>query len=326
MARKPRELQIHPAAELMPPMAADQYASLKADIAVRGMTDAIELLGGKIIDGVHRYRICRELNLPPRTRAVDDSVKGDPAWYVYSKATRRDMTAGQKAVAAAALEGRLGTSAMARRIANLKQFARSEPEKSPDRGASRDVAASFFGVNPRYVSDAKLIARRSRALFDQLRRGELNIPQAKHRLKIAENLKRAAKRAAEAGAMPATARVIVGDCVAVMRAMEAGCARVVFTDPPYNQGYRYNADPTRDDLPPEEYLAWCRDWMREAARVLADDGSLFVMINGGYAARFEMILRELHLFRRETLYWWENNPQHNPHNFSSAVRQVHYFT
>jgi hypothetical protein len=39
-----------------------------------------------------------------------------------------------------------------------------------------------------------------------------------------------------------------------------------------------------------------------------------------------MILRELGLHRRNTIYWWENNPENQKGNFSDAVRPIHYFT
>lgn len=88
----------------------------------------------------------------------------------------------------------------------------------------------------------------------------------------------------------------------------------------------YNADPDGDALPDADFLAWCRAWLAECARVLTPDGSLFVMMTCRYAARLEIILRELGLHQRNLIFWWENNPEHQKGNFSDAVRLIHYFT
>jgi DNA modification methylase len=98
------------------------------------------------------------------------------------------------------------------------------------------------------------------------------------------------------------------------------------TDPPYNIGKRYHADPHGDAMEDAKFLTWCERWLTECKRVLTPDGSLFVMINGPYAARIEMILRGLEMHRRNTIYWWENNPENQKGNFSDAVRPIHYFT
>lgn len=72
----------------------------------------------------------------------------------------------------------------------------------------------------------------------------------------------------------ATQEIIVGDCLDVMRRMGSGTADVIVTSPPYNIGMPYRS--YDDRRPRDEYLAWMNEVAAEIARILADDGSLFL--------------------------------------------------
>ena len=62
-------------------------------------------------------------------------------------------------------------------------------------------------------------------------------------------------------------RVVHGDCVAGMRAMDAGSASLVLADPPYGIGnFRWDG--------PEGYMPFAEAWLTEAARVLRPGGAL----------------------------------------------------
>ena len=67
-----------------------------------------------------------------------------------------------------------------------------------------------------------------------------------------------------------------GDAVALLGALDPASVGVIVTSPPYNLGIRYR---TYDDgKPRDEYLEWTDRWVREAARVLAPAGSLFLNV------------------------------------------------
>lgn len=70
----------------------------------------------------------------------------------------------------------------------------------------------------------------------------------------------------------------LGDCVRGLAKLPAGSADVIVTSPPYNLGIAYG---TYDDSGPRRaYLSWTRRWARAAARVLSEDGSLFLNVGG----------------------------------------------
>ncbi len=71
-----------------------------------------------------------------------------------------------------------------------------------------------------------------------------------------------------------SATVKTQNCIAGMRKLEAASVDVVVTSPPYNIGKDYNK--YMDTKSQSQYLKWSLKWINEAARVLADDGSLFL--------------------------------------------------
>ena len=60
---------IHPLAKLMPPMTAEEFTDLKADIRTNGIQMPIYLYEGKIIDGVHRYGAALAVGYTTRSRS-----------------------------------------------------------------------------------------------------------------------------------------------------------------------------------------------------------------------------------------------------------------
>ncbi|MBL9150363.1 MAG: site-specific DNA-methyltransferase [Phycisphaerae bacterium] len=65
------------------------------------------------------------------------------------------------------------------------------------------------------------------------------------------------------------------DCLAVMRGLPDCCADLIVTSPPYNIGKEYEHRRTLDD-----YLAWCREWLRELHRIARPSASFW--LNLGY--------------------------------------------
>jgi len=58
--------------------------------------------------------------------------------------------------------------------------------------------------------------------------------------------------------------------------MRQGSVDLVFADPPFNLGKRYEDPGVSDQYHDEAYRGWCRTWMLEAIRVLKPGGALFV--------------------------------------------------
>jgi len=71
-------------------------------------------------------------------------------------------------------------------------------------------------------------------------------------------------------------RLYLADCVEVLKQLPPQSVDVIVTSPPYNIGVRYNR--YQDTLTASQYLEWTGTWLAAAARVLKEDGSLFLNV------------------------------------------------
>lgn len=74
----------------------------------------------------------------------------------------------------------------------------------------------------------------------------------------------------------ATFRFYLGDCVDVLAGLPRHAVDAIVTSPPYNLGIHYRS--YDDTMPREDYLAWTRRWVHEAAGSLSATGSLFLNV------------------------------------------------
>ena len=110
--------EVHEIANLFPLMSPEEFDRLKASIDAHGLLEAILLFEGKVIDGRHRYRACRELGVVGRFEQFSGDHDEAIARTLALNFHRRHLTTVQRAA--------LGVG--------LKQF---ETEKAG--GASREV-------------------------------------------------------------------------------------------------------------------------------------------------------------------------------------------
>jgi site-specific DNA-methyltransferase (adenine-specific) len=71
-------------------------------------------------------------------------------------------------------------------------------------------------------------------------------------------------------------KVISGDCIKVMAEMPEASVDLIVTSPPYGVGIAY--DSFNDDIEFEQYKVFSASWLREAYRVLKDDGRIALNI------------------------------------------------
>jgi site-specific DNA-methyltransferase (adenine-specific) len=73
-----------------------------------------------------------------------------------------------------------------------------------------------------------------------------------------------------------TGKVINGDCIKVMSEMPESFVDLIVTSPPYGVGIAY--DSFNDDMEFDQYKVFSANWLREAYRVLKDDGRIAINI------------------------------------------------
>ena len=162
-------LTLHQLAGTFPPMLPDEFRQLSDDIKKHGLREPIVLFEGKILDGRHRARACRELGITPKTRTLRN---GSPLDFVISmNLKRRHLTESQKAMIGVDIEREYS-----------KLIPKGRPKKSGNNstlsGKARKHAAKQLGINEHYISDAKAIKKASPTLARAVRKGKKTIPQA----------------------------------------------------------------------------------------------------------------------------------------------------
>jgi site-specific DNA-methyltransferase (adenine-specific) len=118
--------------------------------------------------------------------------------------------------------------------------------------------------------------------------------------------------------------ILTGDCLAILPALPAGCADLVYADPSFNRGVAYRG--YKDRLPRAAYLAWLGRLLGELRRVLAPRGTLFVQIGAEWAGYAQVELDRLGLHRRNTLRWAYEFGPHQRRKFAPSHQPVLYYT
>jgi site-specific DNA-methyltransferase (adenine-specific) len=90
-------------------------------------------------------------------------------------------------------------------------------------------------------------------------------------------------------------KVIEGDAIEVMREIPDNSVDMTFADPPFNLGKRYNNYHDKKRI--DEYLEWCRLWLKEMVRITKPTGSIFVHHIPKWLTYFAGFLNEIAYFR-----------------------------
>ena len=118
-------------------------------------------------------------------------------------------------------------------------------------------------------------------------------------------------------------QIVMGDCVAAMRALPAKSVDMIFADPPYNLqlGGDLNrpdgshVDAVTDDWDKFDsfasYDAFTRAWLAEARRILKDDGTLWVIGSYHNIFRVGAAVQDLGYWILNDIVWRKANPMPN---------------
>ena len=270
-------MEFHPIANLFPLLEGMAFDALVADIQEHGLRTPIMRHEGKILDGRNRWRACQVAKVEPR---VIEFRGQDPLGFVVSmNLVRRHLSESQRAMVAA-------------RVANMRSGTRTDLASIDARSISQDQAADTFAVSPASVDRAAKVQRTGvPELVAAVDNGEIKVsaaaaiadlpeedqPPVIEQVKVGKKPKQAIEQQrlaredrrlnelqekAKASPVPKRSpwRLELADCLKGMRKEPAGCARLVFADPPYNEGIDYGDGGKADDMDECKYLDWCESW------------------------------------------------------------------
>jgi N6-adenosine-specific RNA methylase IME4 len=185
------EYRPHPLADIFPLITGDEFVALKQDIKDNGLLEPIWMLDGMILDGRNRFRACQEVGVKPIFREYEGD---EPAAFVISlNLKRRHLDKSQSATVAVEFLPFLEEEAKERQRIAGEIYGKGQPkvdkkvyqpindrvERAPQ---PIDIAAQMTGTNRQYVSDAKKLKEEKPEVFEQVRKGEKTISQAKREI------------------------------------------------------------------------------------------------------------------------------------------------
>ncbi|SRR6266478_822457 len=102
--------------------------------------------------------------------------------------------------------------------------------------------------------------------------------------------------------MTAQIEIIHGDALELLSQEKTGTAHLIIADPPYNLGKDYGNN--HDLRGFEEYLEFSKRWLREAHRVLHDEGTIYVFMGVRFVSYlYDILDRELELYFNTWICW-----------------------
>jgi len=141
-------------------------------------------------------------------------------------------------------------------------------------------------------------------------------------------------------------KVVQGDCIKVMQQMPGNCVDMILTDPPYmissqtrisrNSASKYKGKDIDLNFgewdaqwkPEEDYLNWCKEWLKECVRILKPYRHLIFLFDRIKITSIWEYLETLNMKGRSPLSWIKSNPTPRGRkvDFMKAVETAFWFT
>jgi len=230
-------------------MQAIEWRAFLADVKERGVVTPLEITpSGTVLDGRHRLRAARELELtavPVRVVEPEDEV----SHMLRAALSRRQLTASQKAALALELEEyeQLRERARERQLANLRQ--NTEVATLPPRcERSCEIVARTAGVSPRTVQDAETARANDPQLFEEIKQGKTPAHVAARRVRREQR-----------------------DLALIAPPLPNGPFELIYADPPWQLG-----NPNSAFAPENHYPTMPLEEIKAFEVPAADDAVLFL--------------------------------------------------
>lgn len=119
-------------------------------------------------------------------------------------------------------------------------------------------------------------------------------------------------------------KIICGDCIELLNGVKEPFADLIFADPPFNIGYKY--DKYKDKVKSKRYIVWTKDWIEACFNVLKPNGSFYIAIGDDYAANVKIVTDELGLVLRNWIIWHYTFGQQTKNKFARSHTHIFYLT
>lgn len=346
------DLKLHDQADLVPEMSDSEWSDLLTSVDLEGIREPLRITpAGVVLDGRHRLRAAKQLGLdtvPCLRIETDDEI----SYMVQAATLRRQLSKSQLACIAVELEQFEQERMAARqRMSAGSMRARQGKARVPDHeprspfGQARDRIGARVGVSGRLVQTALRLRNAAPDLFASAKSGEINLPEARRRLKQRQRAN--VEQAPRALRSP---RLYVADAENLEMLNDASIDLII-TSPPFNLGVEQGQIQTKASrrigdervahgiawrgpdyevrLPESEYQAKQIRVLAELFRVAKAGATLFyhhrVRILDNVAIHpLEWLLKSDWKLRQEIVIDRESTHQHNPRMFAPVDERLYW--
>ena len=114
-------------------------------------------------------------------------------------------------------------------------------------------------------------------------------------------------------------QIYCGDCLEIMKDISDNSIDLIATDSPYNIGKNFD----NDNLPQQEYLKWCADWIKELVRVCKIGGAIYLMSGFQYVAELKIIFNKFETLRlKNWIIWYRQDGWKGNKGFCHSHEQI----
>lgn len=120
-------------------------------------------------------------------------------------------------------------------------------------------------------------------------------------------------------------KIQTGDCIELMKKIKSESVDLIIADPPYNLGKDYGNNHDLKGF--DEYLEFSRVWIREAHRILKQDGSIYIFMGVRFISYlYDILDREQKLFFNSWIVWHYTQGMGKTKGFSPRHDDILMFT
>lgn len=116
--------------------------------------------------------------------------------------------------------------------------------------------------------------------------------------------------------------LINSDTDLALNRLPRGIADLVFTDPPYNIGVKYEGDPTADAMTSTGFRFYLRKWCTGIAHAARPGAAVFILISEEWADTLGQIMTEIIGPRENRIIWHERFAQYNARGLTKEHRHL----
>ena len=181
MEKRLYDLEINERFEkIAPPLSDREFGLLRDDILAHGCITPLIVWDGIIIDGHHRYKICRRYGIP--FKIVEMEFDGDAsavAWIITNQLARRNLSPFQRCEMVLPYEAELKAEAKKKRRERISHYRRTSEIRAEETPDTRDILANMAGVSHSTLAMVQKILRiGDKETIRRVRNAEISINSA----------------------------------------------------------------------------------------------------------------------------------------------------